>query len=337
VRDLHNKLLGMQAMLLERPGAPLKLLELSDRRPAAGEVSVRVAACGVCRTDLHVVDGELPNPKLPIVPGHEIVGYIDMIGDGVSALAIGQRVGVPWLGRTCGECRYCRNGAENLCDRPLFTGYTRDGGYATQAIADARYVFALPADGDDVATAPLLCAGLIGWRSLQIAGDGEKLGLYGFGAAAHIVAQVARWQGRQVFAFTRKGDAAAAAFASKLGAVWAGSSEDPAPEPLDCAIIYAPVGSLVPLALRAVRRGGRVVCAGIHMSDIPSFPYDILWHERELKSVANLTRKDGEEFFKIVPKVGIETQTAPYPLARANEALGDLRSGRLQGAAVLVP
>jgi len=324
-------------MVLERPGAPLRLLELSDRRPMAGEVSIRVAACGVCRTDLHVVDGELPNPKLPIVPGHEIVGRIDMIGAGVSALAVGQRVGVPWLGRTCGECRYCRNGSENLCDRPLFTGYTRDGGYATQTIADARYVFALPAQGDDVATAPLLCAGLIGWRSLQIAGDGEKLGLYGFGAAAHIVAQVARWQGRQIFAFTRRNDAAAAAFAKKLGAVWAGSSEDPPPEPLDCAIIYAPVGSLVPQALRAVRKGGRVVCAGIHMSDIPSFPYDILWHERELKSVANLTRKDGEDFFKIVPKAGIETQTVSYPLARANEALGDLRNGRLQGAAVLVP
>jgi alcohol dehydrogenase, propanol-preferring len=327
----------MQAMVLERPGAPLRLLELLDRRPAAGEVRVRVAACGVCRTDLHVVDGELPNPKLPIVPGHEIVGRIDMIGAGVSALAVGQRVGVPWLGRTCGECRYCRNGSENLCDRPLFTGYTRDGGYATQVIADARFVFALPANGDDVATAPLLCAGLIGWRSLQIAGDGEKLGLYGFGAAAHIIAQVARWQGRQVFAFTRKGDAAAATFARKLGAVWAGSSEDPPPEPLDCAIIYAPVGSLVPLALRAVRKGGRVVCAGIHMSDIPSFPYDILWHERELKSVANLTRQDGEDFFNIAPKAGIETQTVSYPLARANEALGDLRSGRLHGAAVLVP
>jgi propanol-preferring alcohol dehydrogenase len=327
----------MQAMVLERPGAPLRLVEQSNRRPAAGEVSVRVTACGVCRTDLHVVDGELPNPKLPIVPGHEIVGRIDMIGDGVRTLAVGQRVGVPWLGRTCGECRYCRSGAENLCDRPLFTGYTRDGGYATQAIADARFVFALPAEGDDVATAPLLCAGLIGWRSLQIAGDGEKLGLYGFGAAAHIVAQVARWHGRQVFAFTRRSDAAAAAFAKRLGAVWAGSSEDPPPEPLDCAIIYAPVGSLVPLALRAVRKGGRVVCAGIHMSDIPSFPYDILWQERELKSVANLTRQDGKEFFKIVPKAGIETQTVSYPLARANEALGDLRSGRLHGAAVLVP
>jgi alcohol dehydrogenase, propanol-preferring len=327
----------MQAMMLERPGVPLQLVERSDPRPAAGEVRVRVAACGVCRTDLHVVDGELPNPKLPIVPGHEIVGRVDMVGSGVGALESGQRVGVPWLGRTCGQCRYCRNGSENLCDQPLFTGYTRDGGYATHVIADARYVFALPDDGDDVATAPLLCAGLIGWRSLQIAGDGEKLGLYGFGAAAHIIAQVARWQGRQVYAFTRPGDDAAQAFAKKLGASWAASSEDVPPEPLDCVIIYAPVGALVPLALRAVRKGGRVVCAGIHMSDIPSFPYDILWQERELKSVANLTRRDGEEFFKIVPKAAIKTQTVPYPLIRANEALADLRSGRLQGAAVLVP
>jgi alcohol dehydrogenase, propanol-preferring len=327
----------MQAMVLERPGEPLRFVERSDPRPATGEVRVEVAACGVCRTDLHVVDGELPNPKLPIVPGHEIVGRVDLVGNGVNALNVGQRVGVPWLGRTCGQCRYCRNGRENLCDRPLFTGYTRDGGYASHVIADARYVFALPENGDDVATAPLLCAGLIGWRSLQIAGDGGKLGLYGFGAAAHIIAQVARWQGRRVFAFTRTGDVDAQAFAKKLGAVWAGSSEDTPPEPLDCAIIYAPVGLLVPLALRAVRKGGRVVCAGIHMSDIPSFPYDILWQERELKSVANLTRQDGEEFFKIVPKAGIETQTVPYPLARANEALDDLRSGRLHGAAVLVP
>ena len=298
---------------------------------------MQVAACGVCRTDLHVVDGELPNPKLPIVPGHEIVGRIDKVGDGTDALSIGQRVGVPWLGQTCGQCRYCHNGSENLCDRPLFTGYTRDGGYATHMVADARYVFALPQDGDDIATAPLLCAGLIGWRSLQIAGDGQKIGLYGFGAAAHIIAQVACWQGREVFAFTRKGDDAAQAFARTLGARWSGSSEDAPPEPLDCAIIYAPVGSLVPLALRAVRKGGRVVCAGIHMTDIPSFPYDILWHEREIKSVANLTRQDGEEFFKIVPKARIRTETVSYPLTRANEALADLRNGRLRGAAVLVP
>ena len=327
----------MQAMVLQRPGEALRLVERSDPRPAAGEVTIRVAACGVCRTDLHVVDGELPNPKLPIVPGHEIVGRIDVIGDGVTALRAGQRVGVPWLGRTCGQCRYCRTARENLCDRPLFTGYTRDGGYATHVVADAHYVFALPDRDDDVATAPLLCAGLIGWRSLQIAGDGEKLGLYGFGAAAHIIAQVARWQGREVFAFTRKGDDAAQAFAKKLGACWAGSSEEAPPAPLDCAIIYAPVGTLVPLALRAVRKGGRVVCAGIHMSDIPSFPYDILWQERELKSVANLTRRDGEEFFKIALKAQIKTQTVPYPLIRADEALADLRSGRLQGAAVLVP
>jgi propanol-preferring alcohol dehydrogenase len=327
----------MRAMVLERPGAPLSFMERSDPRPAEGEVRVRVAACGVCRTDLHVVDGELPNPKLPLVPGHEIVGRIDLVGERVAALGIGHRVGVPWLGQTCGHCQFCRNGQENLCDRPLFTGYTCDGGYATHVIADARYVFPLPERGDDVATAPLLCAGLIGWRSLQIAGDGKKLGLYGFGAAAHIIAQVARWQGREVFAFTRTGDDAGQAFAKKLGARWSGSSDDTPPEPLDCAIIYAPVGALVPAALRAVRKGGRVVCAGIHMSDIPSFPYEILWHERELKSVANLTRQDGEDFFTIVPKVGIKTETTAYPLTRANEALADLRAGRLHGAAVLVP
>jgi propanol-preferring alcohol dehydrogenase len=324
-------------MVLERLGAPLSFMERPDPRPADGEVRVRVAACGVCRTDLHVVDGELPNPKLPLVPGHEIVGRIDMVGNRVAALEIGRRVGVPWLGQTCGHCQYCGSGRENLCDRPLFTGYTRDGGYATHVIADARYVFPLLELGDDVATAPLLCAGLIGWRSLQIVGDGKKLGLYGFGAAAHIIAQVARWQGRQVFAFTRAGDSAGQAFAKKLGACWTGSSDDAPPEPLDCAIIYAPVGALVPAALRAVRKGGRVVCAGIHMSDIPSFPYDILWHERELKSVANLTRQDGEDFFTIVPKVGIKTETTTYPLTRANEALADLRAGRVHGAAVLVP
>ncbi len=327
----------MQAMVLERPGEPLKLVERPDPLPGDGEVRVRVAACGVCRTDLHVVDGELPKPKLPIVPGHEIVGRIDVARRGVDTLKTGMRVGIPWLGRTCGHCPYCREGRENLCDHPLFTGYTRDGGFATHVVADARYVFQLPEGGDDVATAPLLCAGLIGWRSLKIAGDGKKIGFYGFGAAAHIIAQVARWQGRDVYAFTRAGDVAAQAFAQKLGAVWAGSSDDAPPEELDCAIIYAPVGPLVPAALRAVRKGGRVVCAGIHMSDIPSFPYSILWEERELKSVANLTRKDGEEFFAIVPRAGIKTQTVPYPLIRANDALSDLRSGRLQGAAVLVP
>ncbi len=327
----------MQAMVLERLGESLKLVEWPDLRPSEGEVRLRVTACGVCRTDLHVVDGELPNPKLPIVPGHEIVGRIDAVGGGVEALAVGKRVGIPWLGRTCGHCRYCREGRENLCDHPLFTGYTRDGGYATQVVADARFIFRLPESGDDVATAPLLCAGLIGWRSLKMAGDGNKIGLYGFGAAAHIITQVARWQGRDVFAFTRSGDAAAQAFALKLGARWAGSSEERPPEELDCAIIYAPVGALVPLALGAVRKGGRVVCAGIHMSDIPSFPYSLLWEERELTSVANLTRKDGDEFFTVVVKAGIVTQTVPYPLRRANDALSDLRTGRLQGAAVLVP
>ena len=327
----------MQAMVLERPGEPLKLVERPDPRPGDAEVRVRVAACGVCRTDLHVVDGELPNPKLPIVPGHEIVGTIDLVGKRVNSLAAGMRVGIPWLGHTCGDCRYCREGRENLCDHPLFTGYTRDGGFATHTVADARYVFRLPESGEDVAIAPMLCAGLIGWRSLRMAGEGKKIGLYGFGAAAHIIAQVARWQGREVYAFTRPGDAAAQAFARKLGASWAGSSEEKPPEPLDCAIIYAPVGALVPAALSAVRKGGRVVCAGIHMSDIPAFPYRLLWEERELLSVANLTRRDGDEFFAIALKAGIRTETVPYPLGRANDALADLRMGRLQGAAVLVP
>ncbi len=331
----------MRAMVLERLGHPLKLVERPNPLPASAEVRVRVAACGVCRTDLHVVDGELPNPKLPIVPGHEIVGRVDAVGAAVDALEVGMRVGIPWLGRTCGHCPYCREGRENLCDHPLFTGYTRDGGYATHVIADARFAFRLPESDSggagDVATAPLLCAGLIGWRSLRMAGDGKKIGFYGFGAAAHIIAQVARWQGREVFAFTRSGDAAAQDFARKLGAAWAGSSDEMPPQELDCAIIFAPVGALVPTALRAVRKGGRVVCAGIHMSDIPSFPYSLLWEEREVLSVANLTRTDGEEFFAIVPKAGIGTQTVAYPLVRANEALSDLRSGRLQGAAVLVP
>jgi propanol-preferring alcohol dehydrogenase len=324
-------------MVLERPGEQLKLVERPDPLPAPGQVRVRVGACGVCRTDLHVVDGELPDPKLPIIPGHEIVGRIDVVGDGLDQLAVGMRVGVPWLGQTCGHCPYCRAGRENLCDHPIFTGYTRDGGYATHTIADARFVFRLPEGSDDVASAPLLCAGLIGWRSLRLAGDGKRIGLYGFGAAAHIIAQVARWQGREVFAFTREGDTAAQAFARKRGACWAGSSADTPPAELDCAIIYAPVGALVPAALRAVRKGGRVVCAGIHMSDIPSFPYSILWEEREVLSVANLTRADGEEFLSVVPKAGIVTQTVPFALARANEALSDLRTGRLQGAAVLVP
>ena len=324
-------------MVLERLGEPLRLVERPDPEPSDGEVRIEVRACGVCRTDLHVIDGDLPDPKLPIIPGHEIVGRIDVIGRGVTGLAIGACVGVPWLGRTCGHCQFCLSGRENLCDHPLFTGYTRDGGYATHAIADARYTFKLPDGGDDVATAPLLCAGLIGWRSLRLAGDGQKIGLYGFGAAAHIIAQVARWQGRDVFAFTRSGDTAAQAFAKKMGACWCGASDDRPPGELDSAIIYAPVGALVPAALRAVRKGGRVVCAGIHMSDIPSFPYSLLWEERELISVANLTRQDGEEFFAIVPQAKVVTQTVSYPLVRANEALADLRAGRLQGAAVLVP
>jgi len=327
----------MRAMVLERPREPLRLVERPEPQPGKDEVGVRVSACGVCRTDLHVVDGELPKPKLPVVPGHEIVGRIEALGVHVAGLAVGMRVGIPWLGQTCGHCRYCRSGAENLCDDPLFTGYTRDGGFATHVVANSQYVFRLPDSGDDVASAPLLCAGLIGWRSLKIAGDGRKLGLFGFGAAAHIIAQVARWQGRDVFAFTRPGDRAAQAFARKLGAGWAGSSEEPPPEALDCAIIYAPVGPLVPLALKAVRKGGVVVCAGIHMSDIPSFPYSLLWEERAIKSVANLTRADGVEFFAVAAQAGIVTETVRYELSRANEALSDLRSGRLQGAAVLVP
>jgi propanol-preferring alcohol dehydrogenase len=327
----------MHAMVLKQLSGALEWTELPDRSPGPGQIRVRVAACGVCRTDLHVVDGELPDPKLPIIPGHEIIGRIDAIGPRVDALRIDQRVGIPWLGHTCGVCAYCIGGRENLCDAPLFTGYTRDGGFATAAIADARYAFALGESGDAVALAPLLCAGLIGWRSLVIAGDGKRLGLYGFGAAAHIVAQVARWQGRSVFAFTRPGDVATQAFARRLGASWVGGSDQPPPEPLDAAIIYATIGDLVPLALKAVRKGGRVVCAGIHMSDIPAFPYRLLWEERQLVSVANLTRQDGLDFLRLAPQIGIVTQTTSYPLQRANQALADLRAGRFEGAAVLLP
>jgi alcohol dehydrogenase, propanol-preferring len=328
----------MRAMVLERPGEPLKFVERPDPRPANGEVRIHVGACGVCRTDLHVVDGELPNPKLPIVPGHEIVGRIDIMGGGrFGTLEIGRRVGVPWLGRTCGHCRYCLEGRENLCDQPLFTGYTVDGGYATHTLADARFCFPLGEQGDDVEVAPLLCAGLIGWRSYKIAGEGRTLGLYGFGAAAHILAQVASWQGRRIFAFTRSGDVTSQDFARSLGAVWAGGSDEPPPEPLDAAIIFAPVGSLVPAALKAVRKGGRVVCGGIHMSDIPSFPYQILWEERQLTSVANLTRDDGHEFLEVAPQVGIKMRVTRYPLEQANVALSDLRQGRFDGAAVLIP
>ena len=327
----------MNAMLLKQIGAPLEWTELPDRQPGAGEIRVKVAACGVCRTDLHVVDGELPDPHFPIIPGHEIVGRIEALGAGVEGLSIGERVGIPWLGHTCGVCPYCIGNQENLCDHPIFTGFTRDGGFATATIADARFAFPLGEAGSDVAIAPLLCAGLIGWRSLVIAGAGKKLGLYGFGAAAHIIAQVAKWQGRSVFAFTRPGDTATQAFARSLGATWAGGSDEMSPEPLDAAIIFAVVGALVPLALKAVRKGGRIVCAGIHMSDIPSFPYRLLWEERQLVSVANLTRQDGLDFLRIAPEIGIITQTTSYPLKQANEALADLRAGRFEGAAVLVP
>ena len=324
-------------MILRASGAQLEQVELPDPEPGPGEIRVTVLACGVCRTDLHVLDGELPEIAYPIIPGHEIVGRIDGLGTGVSGLAIGQRVGIPWLGHTCGVCFYCRSGAENLCDRPLFTGYTRNGGYATMAIADARYAFPLGEDGDDTALAPFLCAGLIGWRSLVMAGNAPRLGLYGFGAAAHIIAQVALWQGRRIFAFTQKGDQQTQAFARSLGAEWAGGSEELPPETLDAAIIYAPVGALVPLALKAVRKGGRVVCAGIHMSTIPAFSYDLLWEERQLVSVANLTRQDGLDFLGVATRIGVKTKTTTYKLFDANRALADLRAGRFDGAAVLVP
>jgi propanol-preferring alcohol dehydrogenase len=328
----------MRAMVLRAFGTKLALEERPDPLPGTGEVLVRVAACGVCRTDLHVVDGELPATRLPIVPGHEIVGLVEAVGSGVGTLAIGERVGIPWLGHTCGHCPYCLGGHENLCDFPQFTGCNRDGGFATHVIADAAYCFSLAGIAlEDVAAAPLLCAGLIGWRSLRMAGDARTLGLYGFGAAAHILIQIARWQGRRTLAFTRTGDVAAQEFARSLGAAWAGSSEEMPPEKLDAAIIFAPVGSLVPLALAALRKGGRVVCGGIHMSDIPSFPYSILWEERQIVSVANLTRRDAVDFLTVAPQAGVRTQTTRYPLAAANDALADLREGRLQGAAVLVP
>jgi len=327
----------MHAMVLKKIGAALEWTELADPQPGPGEIRVKVSACGVCRTDLHVVNGELPNPKIPIIPGHEIVGRIDVLGAGVEGLNLGERVGVPWLGHTCGVCPYCLGHQENLCDHPLFTGYTRNGGFATAVIADARFAFPLGEIGGDEALAPLLCAGLIGWRSLVIAGKGKMIGLYGFGAAAHIIAQVAKWQGRSVFAFTRAGDIATQAFARSLGATWAGGSDEQPPEPLDAAIIFATVGELVPLALKAVRKGGRVVCAGIHMSDIPSFPYRLFWEERQLVSVANLTRQDGIDFLRLVPEMGIVTKITRYPLNQANQALADLRAGRFKGAAVLMP
>jgi propanol-preferring alcohol dehydrogenase len=327
----------MYAMVLTARGAPLVFQERPDPIPGSGEVRVKVSACGVCRTDLHVVDGELPDLSYPIIPGHEVVGRIDALGAGVSEPEIGTRVGVPWLGFTCGVCPYCRTGKENLCDHPKFTGYTSDGGFASYLVADARYCFPLGEEGDDAALAPLLCAGLIGWRSLVMAGDGKNLGIYGFGAAGHIVAQVAKAQGRSIYAFTRRGDEQAQSLALSLGAAWAGASEDKPPAELDAAIIYAPVGPLVPLALRAVRKGGRVVCAGIHMSDIPSFPYSILWGERQIISVANLTRQDGIDFLTAAARVNIRTHTTVFPLDQANEALARLREGRLVGAAVLLP
>ncbi len=325
----------MRAMVLRRAGERLAMEERPDPEPGPGQVRVRIEACGVCRTDLHVVDGELPDIKLPIVPGHEIVGRIEAAGEGVT-LPLGARVGVAWLGRACGHCPYCVSAHENLCDTPLFTGYTRDGGFATHTIADAAFAFPLAEDLDPVATAPLLCAGLIGWRSLKAAGEGNAVGIYGFGAAAHIIAQVCRWQGRRVFAFTRPGDTEGQRFARSFGAEWAGGSDETPPAPLDAAILFAPVGALVPEALAAVRKGGRVVCGGIHMSDIPSFPYRLLWEERSVVSVANLTRADGREFLALAPRAGVRTTTTPYQLDKANEALDDLRSGRLEGAAVIV-
>lgn len=326
----------MKAMLLESPRRPLRAAEIDTPQPAPGQVLLRMKACGVCRTDLHVVDGELPKPKLPLVPGHEVVGVVEALGQGVDDVVMGDRLGVPWLGWTCGECDYCRRGQENLCDRARFTGYQLDGGYAEYLVADRRYCFPIPAGISDEHAAPLLCAGLIGYRSFAMTGDARKLGFYGFGAAAHILIQVASAQRREVFAFTRGGDNQAQEFARSLGAAWAGDSDQAPPEELDAAIIFAPVGSLVPAALRAVRKGGLVVCAGIHMSDIPSFPYEILWGERIVRSVANLTRRDGAEFMELLKTTPVKTEIETYPLAEANQALSDLRAGRVRGAAVLV-
>ncbi len=323
-------------MVLEKPREPLQLREWPRPQPGPGQVLVEITACAVCRTDLHVVDGELPDPKLPLIPGHEIVGRIAALGEGVRQLQPGERVGVPWLGWTCGECEFCRAGRENLCEAARFTGYTLDGGYAEYVVADARYCFRLPeALGSDAAVAPLLCAGLIGYRSLAKAGEARRLGFYGFGAAAHILTQIAVWQQRTVFAFTRPGDTAGQEFARRLGAAWAGPSDAPPPEPLDAAIVFAPVGELVPRALRAVRKGGLVVCAGIHMSDIPGFAYRDLWHERAICSVANLTRRDGEEFLRLATQARVRTEIELFPLEAANTALARLRSGQVRGAAVL--
>jgi propanol-preferring alcohol dehydrogenase len=330
-------MVAMRAMILHAIGGPLVLRDVPVPVPGPGQVRLRVEACGVCRTDLHVVDGELAFPGHPLVPGHEVVGRIAAIGPGVTGLRSGQRVGVPWLGATCGHCPYCLRGAENLCDAPQFTGYTRDGGFAEYCVADAAYVFVLSETADPVALAPLLCAGLIGFRALRLAGPAQKLGIWGFGAAAHILCQIAVWQGREVFAFTRKGDDTAQAFARDLGASWAGPSDMMPPAELDASLIFAPVGALVPQALKSLRKGGSVVAGGIHMSDIPAFPYADLWQERSIRSVANLTRADGEEFFPLAAAAGVRTSTTPYPLDAANAALDALRAGHLQGAAVVVP
>jgi propanol-preferring alcohol dehydrogenase len=327
----------MKAMLLDAPRRALRVAELAVTTPGFGQILIRVRACGVCRTDLHVVDGDLVDAKLPIIPGHEIVGEVVERGAGAERFDIGERVGVPWLGYTCGACRYCKRGQENLCDNARFTGYHIDGGYAEYTLADARYCFAIPAEYDDATAAPLLCAGLIGYRSLVMAGDARRLGIYGFGAAAHIIAQVARYQGRELYAFTQPGDAKAQAFARELGAAWVGDSLATPPEALDAAIIFAPVGPLVVAALRATAKGGTVVCAGIHMSEIPAFSYDILWGERVIRSVANLTRRDGEAFLALAPRIPVRTSTEPFALTQANEALARLREGNITGAAVLIP
>lgn len=325
----------MRAMVLREQGRPLELMDLPTPEPGPGQVRVMVFACGLCRTDLHVLDGDLTEPKLPLVMGHQVVGTVDDLGEGVEGLSIGDRVGVPWLGGSCGACSYCAEGRENLCDEPRFTGYQINGGFAEYCVADARFCFSIPEDYPDLQAAPLLCAGLIGYRSYRMAGDGKRLGFYGFGAAAHILCQVANHDGREVYAFTSPGDSATQDFARSLGAVWAGGSDESAPEELDAAIIFAPVGSLVPTALRAVRKGGIVVCAGIHMSDIPSFPYSILWGERVVRSVANLTRQDGKDFLALAPTIPVHTQVTAYPLERANDALDDLRDGNFTGAAVI--
>ncbi|MBV8576361.1 MAG: zinc-dependent alcohol dehydrogenase family protein [Acetobacteraceae bacterium] len=324
-------------MILAAQRQPLRLSCVASPSPGPGQVLIRVHACAVCRTDLHVVDADLTEPKLPLIPGHEIIGTVAGAGEGVERFRVGDRVGVPWLGWTCGVCAFCRSGRENLCAQARFTGYQIDGGYAEEAVADQRFCFPIPAEYSDLEAAPLLCAGLIGYRSLRMTGEAKRLGLYGFGAAAHIIAQVARWQGREVYAFTTPGDAEAQAFARELGAVWAGGSDELGPVPLAAAIIFAPVGPLVPAALRATERGGIVVCAGIHMSQIPAFPYDILWGERVVRSVANLTRQDGEEFLALAPRVPVKTRPLEYRLEEANQALDDLRHGRIEGAAVLVP